>query len=124
MISAQIIKFFAVGIICTILNYIWFLIFLRFLGVNFLLASSCGYIIGLLFGYSLNRAWTFQSVENSLTHKFKYLFTYLFSLTVGLIFLQILVKNYGVAAEIANIYVILILTLLNFLGAKFWVFGK
>lgn len=124
MISTQIIKFLTVGVICTILNYICFLIFLRFLGVNLLLASSCGYIIGLLFGYSLNRAWTFQSVENSLTNKFKYLFTYLFSLTVGLIFLQILVKNYGVAAEIANIYVILILTLLNFLGAKFWVFGK
>jgi putative flippase GtrA len=124
MISTQVIKFLTVGIICTILNYICFLIFLRFLGVNFLLASSCGYIIGLLFGYSLNRAWTFQSIENSLTHKFKYLFTYLFSLAVGLIFLQILVKNYGVATEIANICVILITTLLNFLGTKFWVFGK
>ena len=124
MISAQIIKFLMVGIICTILNYICFLIFLHFFGIHFLLASSFGYFIGLLFGYSLNRVWTFQSTANSLIYKFRYLWTYLLSLAVGLISLQALVKNYGLATEIANICVILITTILNFLGTKFWVFGK
>ena len=124
MINLQIMKFLMVGIISTIFNYTCFFFLFRLLGLNFLLASSIGYIIGLLFGYSLNRAWTFQSAINSFALKFRYLCTYLFSLTAGLALLQILVKNYGLASEIANIYVILITTLLNFIGTKFWVFSK
>ena len=89
-----------------------------------MVASGLGYIFGLLFGYYLNRVWTFQSVTDSFKQKMRYIFTYLFSLTTGLIFLQILVRNYGLVTEIANIYVILITTLLNFLGTKFWVFHK
>jgi putative flippase GtrA len=124
MINLQIIKFLMVGIISTIFNYSCFFFLFRFFGLNFLLASTIGYMIGLLFGYSLNRAWTFQSDINSFAQKFRYLCTYLFSLVVGLIFLQILVKNYSLASEIANMYVILITTLLNFIGTKFWVFSK
>lgn len=124
MISSQIFKFLSVGLFCTILNYLCFFLLLHLFEFHFLVASGLGYIFGLLFGYYLNRVWTFQSVTDSFKQKMRYIFTYLFSLAIGLIFLQILVRNYGLVTEIANIYVILITTLLNFLGTKFWVFHK
>ena len=124
MISSQLIRFLAVGFLCTALNYLSFFILLHFLQFNFLLSSGLGYVIGLLFGYFLNRVWTFRSNVNSLFQKAKYLFTYSVSLIVGLITLQFLVEKYGLEIEIANICVIFITTILNFLGTKFWVFHK
>jgi len=94
------------------------------MNINFLIASALGYLLGVLLGYSMNRVWTFQHQTKSLLEKLKYLITYLLSLFIGLFFLKILVINHGFKTEIANIYVILITTILNFLGAKYWVFKE
>ena len=124
MIKQQLVRFLVVGLICTIINYISFFILLNFMNINFLIASALGYLLGVLLGYSMNRVWTFQHQIKSLLEKLKYLITYLLSLFIGLFFLKILVINHGFKTEIANIYVILITTILNFLGAKYWVFKE
>lgn len=89
-----------------------------------MLSSALGYFIGLSFGYFFNRVWTFQADEDSLIQKIKYFLTYIFSLIIGLFVLNVLVKNLDIESEIANMYVILITTILNFLGTKVWVFKK
>ena len=94
------------------------------MNLNFLLSSGLGYLLGVFLGYSMNRVWTFKHKTESLSQKFKYLLIYLISLFIGLLFLKILVTNHGFKSEIANIYVILITTILNFLGAKYLVFKK
>jgi putative flippase GtrA len=124
MISKQFIKFICVGAACTIINYFSFLLLLNLFYINFLLSSALGYLVGLLFGYFFNRVWTFQADEDSLMQKIKYFLTYIFSLIIGLLVLNALVKNLDIESEIANIYVILITTILNFLGTKVWVFKK
>ena len=124
MISKQFIKFICVGAVCTVINYFSFFLLLNFFYTNFFLASASGYLIGLLFGYFFNRVWTFQADEDFLIQKIKYLSTYIFSLIIGLLALNVLVKKLNLEPEIANIYVILVTTILNFLGTKVWVFKK
>ena len=124
MISKQFIKFICVGVACTVINYFSFFLLLNFFYTNFFLASASGYLIGLLFGYFFNRVWTFQADEDFLIQKIKYLSTYIFSLIIGLLALNVLVKKLNLEPEIANIYVILVTTILNFLGTKVWVFKK
>ena len=124
MISKQFIKFICVGVACTVINYFSFFLLLNFFYTNFFLASASGYLIGLLFGYFFNRVWTFHADEDFLIQKIKYLSTYIFSLIIGLLALNVLVKKLNLEPEIANIYVILVTTILNFLGTKVWVFKK
>jgi len=124
MIESQLSKFLAVGIFCTGLNYLSFLFLFKLADVNFLIASSAGYLFGLLFGYSLNRSWTFKSNISSITIKISYFLMYVFSLVTGLVMLNMLVVKLNLLTEIANIIVIGYTTILNFLGIKFLVFKK
>jgi putative flippase GtrA len=45
-------------------------------------------------------------------------------LSLGLILLRILVHNFYVLPEIANIAILVFTTLSNFIGLKFWVFKR
>jgi len=121
----QFIKFVIVGILSTIINYACFYIFLEFLSVYYLVASSIGFISGVFIGYKLNKSWTF-SVKESFSKRdvAKYYVVYIISLILSLIFLKITVDFIGINSKIANIIAIGITTCTNFIGTKFLVFKK
>ena len=124
MMKTQLSKFLMVGMACTVLNYSTFLIFYKLISINFLIASCIGYIAGLVFGYYLNRSWTFESEADSYFLIFKYFLIYMISLFTSLVLLNVLVVKFSLLIEIASIFVIGYSTLFNYIGTKFLVFKK
>jgi putative flippase GtrA len=122
--SQQFKRFIVVGLFATIFNYIIFLAFLS-ADINYLLSSSLGYIAGLIAGFIFNKKWTFKlrNQTNSI-EVIKYITVYFLSLALSLYVLNILVNNMEIVARVANIFVIILTTITNFLGLKLYVFRK
>lgn len=120
--TQQFIKFIIVGAVSTLVNYSVFYVLLSHYYVNYLLASASGFIAGVVFGYFLNKLWTFNAKGSSNSTILKYFFVYILSLILSLVFLNISVEILGVNVKIANILAIGITTCTNFIGIKRWVF--
>ena len=114
-----------VGIASTVVNYGLFLALFKAIGVNYVISSVSGYIVGLFFGYVLNRGWTFSSVtENRKKEFLLYLGIYTFSLVLSVVVLRMAVEVLSVNPLISNILAIGASTVSNFFGLKFLVFNK
>ena len=84
---SRIIRFSIVGGISTIVNYGCFVFIYKSLQFHYIFSSSTGYIIGLLFGYYLNKKLTFfRKVIKGKSYIAKYSIAQL----VGLMFCQAL----------------------------------
>ena len=122
--SQQFKRFIIIGSLSTIFNYIVFLAFFS-TNFNYLLSSSIGYISGLILGFMFNKKWTFQLRDHTNSIEIiKYIIVYFLSLVLSLSVLNILVNNMEIDARIANIFAIILTTMTNFLGLKFYVFRK
>lgn len=120
----QFFRFIIVGSISTIINYSSFYSFYVLLEINYVISSAGGYIIGLVIGFSINKNWTFG--VGGLYRRFilTYLIIYILSLLIGILFIIFLVEELEIMPEIANILVIGVITISNFVGVKFFVFKK
>ena len=91
----------------------------------YILCSSTGYIFGLLFGYHLNKNWTFvNQIILKKKYSFLYFIAYFLSLIISQFFLYILVEIYYYDPKIANIGAIAFSTIMNFLSTNFIIFKK
>jgi putative flippase GtrA len=120
-----------VGVISTIVNYMVNFLFIYY-DFSAYLASAAGYISGVFVGFPLNKLWAFKVEKKFDMHDFlKYLGLYAVTLGVN-IFLS--GASYRVFGEIFSdpllikvVYyfpVIVITTILNFIGCKWMVFKK
>lgn len=126
-LQSEIIKFLIVGGLSTIVNYVVFISLHVFLTWHYILSSACGYGIGLLFGYFLNRRWTFTLRSSQLARACELLLycgIYLSSLGLSLMFLYWLVDTLSLQTWLANLLVIMQTTITNFLGLRLVVFRK
>lgn len=121
-LSKQITLFLLVGSASTLLSYSIFLIALRLFGLHYLIANACGFILSISFNYYCNKRWTFDSKGSN--HFWRYFCFYVFSLTLSSILLKIIVEYGAVIPEIANILTIVIMTVVNFIVVKFFIFKK
>jgi putative flippase GtrA len=118
------IKFCIVGGISTILNYAIFYILLKFLSVNHLPASTAGYVSGVFLGFYLNKIYTFDAKSPKYgVELIKYFGVYGASLGVGLLLLESLTMA-SIPATYANIFMIGLTTITNYIGSKYFVFAR
>lgn len=109
---------------CTIVNYGIFYVLFAVAHLHYLVAASLGFLSGVVIGYPLNRRFTFSVDKSGKREKALYLFVYIVSLILSIIFLRIVVGFLGVDARIANILSIGLTTCTNFIGTKLVVFRK
>lgn len=116
-------RFIVVGIVSTIVNYGFFYTIFGLSG-RYILASSAGYIAGLIVGYALNRNWTFGDKKADQKNKefLLYCIIYAGSLVFSLLFLRALVEWAHFDPIIAQVFAIGLSTLMNFIGLRFIVF--
>lgn len=117
-------KFLFVGGISTIVNYLVFFILFSNDLLNYILASSSGYFSGVIFGFVLNKFWSFnhKKSKNYLREIILYNLVYLISFVIGISFLYVLVEYLGINPLIANVLTIGVTTITNFVGLKKIVF--
>ncbi len=122
--NKQLLRFVIIGIFSTVVNYCIFFGLYKFLSVNYIVASSIGFLAGVFAGYNFNKIWTFDIKAKSNIYIIKYYTVYIASLFFGLALLKIMVSLAQISPEIANIIVIVFTTCTNFCGTKLWVFKK
>jgi putative flippase GtrA len=123
-ISKQLVKFSTVGFFTTLINYAVFYWLFTTCEVSYLISAACGFIIGVIIGFTLNKLWTFASSSHFSQEVLGYFAVYSTSLCIGLSILEYLVSGESIDPRIANIFVIAITSVANFLGIKFWVFKR
>lgn len=127
MIGNQLAKFLITGLISTFLNFSSYYLILL-LEINYLIAATIGYFIGVIVGFILNNFWSFKKPsisKRTINNKIvRYLLVYIFSLISGLILLETLVGYLSFYEVSAYVIMIAITTATNYIGLKFLVFNK
>ena len=118
----QLIRFTITGICTSSLNYVSFYMFLMFFNIHYIYASMVGAISGMFIGFIMHRNFTFIADNNIL-----YQFIKFNILSLSLVFMYpisifIAVNSYAIKPELAQILVIPIIAIINFIFEKVWVF--
>ena len=118
----QFIKFGIVGISNTIISLIVYYA-LVYLGVNYLIANICGFIISVLNAYYWNNKYVFKNSKTNKSGKLlKTYASYGITFILSNVLLYVQVDILGISKIIAPIINLIITIPLNYLLNKFWTF--
>ena len=124
-LNQRLLKFCITGGLSTILNYAFFIYLYKVLEFHYLLSSISGYIIGLFFGYFLNKNWTFSTkVIEGKRYISKYITAQLLGLASNQITLLFLVEIMYLNPLFANILSLGFAAIISFILIEFIVFYK
>jgi len=116
-------KFFAIGIVSTIIDYVIYSILIYF-GIAYYIAIVIGYITGFLANFFLARKKVFT--KGSYFNKSHHEFMAAFAISIVAIFLNILIveilAKYGINYYIGRIIALLLVFFFNFYTRKGFVY--
>lgn len=121
----EIIKFSAVGIINTAVDFAVFTLFLKAFNVQYLVCQVLGYSSGAINSFLMNKTWTFKANrkdKKAYSEIVQFFVINLISLAASTYSMKLLSGNLHLNVYIAKVIVIFITQAINFIGYKFWVF--
>ena len=118
----KITRFFIVGASNTLLVYLLYVALIK-LGLDYKLALFFDYLFGILFGYFLNRYWTFSSNKHRLSF-IKYVLLYIVVFILNIFFLILLVDLFLLDPIYSQFFIVLVISLVSFLVQDTWVFSR
>jgi putative flippase GtrA len=119
------IKFLIVGVWNTIFGYLIYYLLLKLLLATFttthfayLWAMGIAQVIGTINAFISHRGITFadQAGENKIIEFLKFSLVYVLTFCLSLVLMPVFVRGFGISAEITGIIVILIGTVVSYLG--------
>ena len=122
--NLQIFKFIVSGLIASVINFlVYSSLYLIF--NNLVIASFCGYFVGILFSYALAKIWVFQNKSRQNLVKSFPVFCLIYFLgaiemSFVIVFLNQFLNNY----RIVWLFGAFIGASNNYLGVKFFLFRK
>lgn len=119
----EFIRFCTVGVGNTSVNYLIYAFLLMSLHFHYLVAGVIGYLSGAVFGFIVNRKWTFK-VEISNFYLIVYLLINVFSMLVNALIQWIVVEKLHIMVELSQICGIVATTFINYFLTKKLVFSK
>ena len=122
--NLQIFRFIVSGLIASFINFIVYILLYLILK-NIVIASFCGYFVGILFSYIFAKIWVFQnkSRQNFLRSFPIFCLIYFMGgieMTTVIFVLNHLLNNY----KVAWIFGAFVGSLNNYLGTKYFLFSK
>lgn len=121
-LSIQASKFIIIGISNTIISYVTFVIMFDFVTTHSAFLSQCiSYSAGIVWSFIWNKNWTFENKQQSNSF-FKFIITQVSLLLLSALSLNYCVNIFTIDAKIIWVFVMAIITVINFLLSKFWVF--
>lgn len=119
-------KYALVGVTGTVINLLFLYIFTSVLGIYYLLSATFSFIIAVTNNYFLNKVWTFgEKIRHKVFTKWgKFLAISIIGLGVNLIFLFFFTSVLGIYYLVSQVFAIILATIVNFLGNKFWTFSN
>ncbi|URZ01354.1 GtrA family protein [Clostridium felsineum] len=123
----HLIRFGCVGCLNTLVDFGMFSILNSLFGLNYIISQIVSYSSGTLNSYLFNKFWTFtdtRTKKKTTSEIVQFILVNAASLGVSLIGLSILMNNNHINSFIAKILSMVLAQVVNFLGYRFWVFGK
>jgi putative flippase GtrA len=116
-------KFCAVGAVGYAVNLAVYATLLH-VGLHYLLAATCSFLVAVTSNYLLNRLWTFRDRRGGIaTQGMRFFVVSLASLGANLLVLHVLIKL-GAGKLTGQAIAIVLVTPLNFVGNKLWSFRR
>lgn len=116
----QFIKFAFVGVANTLISLAVYGLLLN-LGMWYIMASTIGYLVGLLNGYIANSIWVFNKKLEVATSA-KFVGVYLSALLINLVLLYLMVEIGGLNSFFAQVIVVGFNLIYNYTLSKLWTF--
>ncbi|MEQ8304018.1 MAG: GtrA family protein [Cyclobacteriaceae bacterium] len=118
----QFVKYLFVGGINFLFGLITFYIFLHIMQLNYLVAFTISWALGILLTYVINFIWIFKPTEKLVfrARLVKYVVVYLASYTINVVILKVLTDYTGSDPFYLQFGIIPIVMIVNFLGMKYW----
>ena len=120
----QLAKFCAVGASGYVVNLVVFGLLVHGVGIHYLVAATCSFLVAVTNNYAWNRLWTFRGQRGHVAYQgLRFLVVSTCALAANLLILWVLVRI-GLAEVLAQALAIVLVTPLNFVGNKVWSFRK
>ena len=117
------IKFILVGAVNTVATYALYVILVN-AGLQYAVALTLDYLVGILSGYLMNRHWTFVSHDSTHRSLVKYITTYVLVYLINLILLSLIVGLKILDPVFGQVLALGVVTMISFLLQNFWVFQR
>jgi dolichol-phosphate mannosyltransferase len=118
----QLAKFSTVGVTGYAVNLAVYSSLLRGLGLHYLVAAVCSFLVAVTNNYTWNRLWTFRSTRGHVAYQgMRFLVVSVLALSANLALLKTLV-TLGVAKIPAQAVAVALVMPVNFVGNKLWSF--
>jgi putative flippase GtrA len=119
----QLVKFCLVGATGYVVNLWVFSLLVLVLGVHYIPAAICSFLVAVTNNYTWNRVWTFRAQRGHVAYQgMRFLVVSTVALGANLIVLEMLVRA-GLTEVVAQAIAIVLVTPVNFVGNKLWSFG-
>ena len=120
----QLARFSVVGASGFVVNLAVYTTLLRGLGVHYLVAATCSFLVAVTNNYTWNRLWTFRGQRGHVAYQgLRFLVVSTLALAANLTILHLLVRL-DVDKVLAQATAIVLVMPLNFVGNKLWSFGR
>ncbi|MDZ7673277.1 MAG: GtrA family protein [Halanaerobiales bacterium] len=117
------IKFSVVGVSNTLVSLVSFYVFFEVIGIYYIIASTLGYIVGLINSYFGNLRWTFKQ-KHSIDVLIKFIIVNIVALGLKLSVIYILVESLQIPELYSEVIAMGFAIVVNFGGNRFWTFQE
>jgi dolichol-phosphate mannosyltransferase len=118
----QLTRFATVGASGYVVNLGIYTLLVKVVGLHYLLAAVCSFLVAVTNNYTWNRLWTFRGERGHVGYQgLRFLVVSTLALGANLLLLAALVRL-GVGEVLAQAIAIVLVTPLNFVGNKLWSF--
>ena len=122
-IGKELMMYFIFGVLTTVVNFVVYLLFARFLNVNYLISNVLAWFFSVLFAYVTNRIWVFESKNSNILKEMSLFFGgRIFSGVVDTALMYLLICILAVGDVISKIIIQVIVVILNYVISKIIVF--
>lgn len=118
----QISKFGMVGVLNTLVGYGAFFLLLNY--TNYMISLIISHIIGVTHSYIWNKYWTFKSKKMSINEFLKFNSIYILVFLTNALVLIFFVNALNLDPHIGQLIALPIITMISFIGQKYWSFKK
>jgi len=121
MFEKHISRFIFVGILNTIVGYGAYFILLH-LNMYYMVALLISSVIGITHSFIWNKKWTFKSKGDVRKESFKFISVYGIAFLINLVTLAFFVEKLMLNPKIAQVFALGLVTMISFIGHKYWSF--
>ncbi len=119
----QLVRFCVVGASGYVVNLWVFSLLVLLVGLHYIPAAVCSFLVAVTNNYTWNRVWTFRAQRGHLAYQgLRFLVVSTLALVANLAVLHLLV-TLGLSEVLAQAIAIVLVTPVNFVGNKLWSFG-